>query len=439
MKILFCIHSARAFRSTLIGHLHEITQVFPTVLISDGSDSEMEQILNDHSSFPLLQTIVPTGKITTSFTNLLWNNKRICRLAHQAVAEHKPDIVITASDMHSLLEMYLLRFSRKAGALNICVQPTLMVENKRSAIWVELMNIHTFRPAFLPKPLKRILVRIKKYVGHFFIHCFLPLLAGETPLFGASSYILRKGNSGMRDANFQLVFSSGDAELYRMDGVPDEKLFILPHPLQGKTRGFMKSLAAPSQVSPLRTATVLLLLPAEEIGFTSDGYTLIPPHKRWGNVKNVIKGIAANLDNWEIIIKPHPDFREIEKFRKLIMEISSRIKVAEPRSSLDKYIEQSDVIIELPRAASTASFTASLQCPEKPILALDFDKEFLGNVHKHTEGVEYIDSWNTFEETLTKIRNGCYEKKNLVAAVASERRFENIIEAIMKLSNKGAQ
>lgn len=44
-KVLFYTGAPRAFRTTLIGHLYEIYQVYPIVILSEELDLETESVL----------------------------------------------------------------------------------------------------------------------------------------------------------------------------------------------------------------------------------------------------------------------------------------------------------------------------------------------------------------------------------------------------------
>ena len=101
------------------------------------------------------------------------------------------------------------------------------------------------------------------------------------------------------------------------------------------------------------------------------------------------------------------------------------------RDSADKYIETGDIIVGLPLSASTVLFTASLQCPEKPIISLDFHRELLGDYYRDFEGVEYVDSEEDLIKLLEKIRDKKYQKKQNL----KKEGFLNTVELISDLTS----
>ena len=58
-KVIFYTSIPRLFRTTLIGHLYEIAQVYPVILLSEKLDSETERALKNKDLFPKLEKIIP--------------------------------------------------------------------------------------------------------------------------------------------------------------------------------------------------------------------------------------------------------------------------------------------------------------------------------------------------------------------------------------------
>ncbi len=433
-KVLFYTHSPRAFRTTLIGYLYEICQVYPTVLLSEKLDFETEEALSDKELFPRLEKIIPVRQLTGEKEGGLFaKNKELCNLAKTVVKEEKPDIVIAASDVHSMFEMYLMRFSKKINAINIAIEPSNTGDRLAEAMFVDLTNSYLRFPHFLPTWLKLFLVKCRKYLGHFLYYWILPLTVGEKPFFGRSSSFLRKGNSGMRDADYQVIFSGKDLESYLRDGVPVRKLKILSHPLNRETRDFFRKIYFNKFKKEKQEKNVFcLMLPGEiELGFKRSSFFLIPKEEREKKWVEVIGSISHIFPGWVIYIKPHPDTRSIDKLKEKFESISKNIKVVDSRDSADKYIETGDIIVGLPLSASTVLFTASLQCPEKPIISLDFHRELLGDYYRDFEGVEYVDSEEDLIKLLEKIRDKKYQKKQNL----KKEGFLNTVELISDLTS----
>jgi len=59
-KIIFYTSTPRNFRTTLIGYLYEICQVYPVILLCEELDFETEEILRNKELFPKLEKIIPS-------------------------------------------------------------------------------------------------------------------------------------------------------------------------------------------------------------------------------------------------------------------------------------------------------------------------------------------------------------------------------------------
>ncbi len=378
-------------------------------------------------------------QITGKKRNLLSKNIYLYKLAKSVIKQYHPDIVMSASDMHSLFELYLMRFAKGINALKITIQPFNVVNSVIGAKRVDLINTYLRFSSFLPFRLRFFLVKCRKYFGHFLYYWILPLIVGEKPFLGKSSYILRRGQSGMRDADYQIVFSKRYYDIYLKDGVPAEKLYILSHPLARKTREFFEKVYF-NKTSKYRKENNIaaLMLPSNKPGFRKKSYSLISKEEREKNWLETIKLISKIFLGWKIYIKPHPDTKNINKIKESLELISKNVKVVNPQESADKYIEIADVIVGLPLSASTTLFTASLQCPEKPIISLDFHQELLGDYYQDFEGIEYIDSKEKLINVLESIRDNKYQKeyqKNKEKKIKGKE-FSNTVELLEYLFNK---
>jgi hypothetical protein len=409
-KVLFYTNTARAFRSTLIGHLYEIANAFPVVLLSEELDSHTENLLRRRNLFPKLKDIIPVRQFSDSMENAISRNRRLYRSALQSVEHHVPDVVISSSDMHSLFEMYLLRTAKKNGALTVCIQPTFMDSSARTSKWVDMVNMHTRVPSFVPDFLRPSLIRIRKYAGHFLYHWLYPLSIPAAPLPGKSSYVLRRGNCAMRDGDFYVVFSRRDYEICVQDGVLPERLCILRHPLQRPMREFFREHLACPAAGKINASgkMVTLLLPEDDIAFRASDFSVISTAERWTLRKDIVGLVSEILKDWKIFIKPHPNISGFDQIRKEVEAISGRIEFVPPADSVDPYLEASDLVVELPRSASTATFSASLVSPPKPVFSLDFDHEYLGDCFKDFSGIDYIEDRADFIRRLASVRDGDY-------------------------------
>lgn len=437
-KVLFYTNTARAFRSTLIGHLYEISNAFPVILLSEELDSQTETLLGRKDLFPKLEEVIPVHQFSAGRENPVSRNRRLHRLALDSIRRHKPDIVISSSDMHSLFEMYLLRIAKKKGALTICIQPTFMDSSARTSKWVDMINMHTRLCFPVPDFLKHNLIRARKYAGHFLYHWIFPLSVPTAPLPGKSSYVLRRGNCGMRDGDFYVVFSRRDYDICIQDGVLPERLRILAHPLNRSAKEFFKvHLTRPAAaISDTACKIVTLLLPEDDVAFRAGDFSVISRAERWNLRKDIISLVSKILKDWKIFIKPHPNIHDLEAVRNDIEAISGRIEFVLPSDSVDPFVEASSLVIELPRSASTATFFASMASPPKPVFSLDFDHEYLGDCFKNFSGIDYIDDRNDFIRRLECVRDNDNCRKHPPPSRKNDEEsgsFENTVSMLMSL------
>jgi len=441
-KVLFYTGIPRVFRTTLIGHLHEISQVYPTVLLSEKLDLETEKILNNKELFPNLEKIIPVRQFASQKINLPIQNKYFYKLTKDIIRHQKPDIIIAPSDMYSFLELYLMRFAKRTKSLKISLQSTLFgSEMKEQALWMDLINIHSRMPSFLPFWSRFFLRKCRQYSGHLLYYWIFPLLVGEVPFFGKSSRIIHKGNDGMRDADYQIVFSKRDYDFFLKDGVPAEKLYILSHPLERETKRFFKKtfLSSTNRYKD-STRIVTLVLPPENIGFRKDGHSLISKEEMQKYRVEIVSSVVRILKGWKIFIKPHPMIQDIKEIKNTFESLSGNVKVTESKDPIDKYIGIADLVIGLPLSVSTVLLTTSLQYPDKPIISLDFRHELLGDTYKDFEGIEYIDKEEKFLDVLKLIRDNKYHKeykhKEELAEELKLKKFSNTIKMLEDLFNK---
>ena len=436
-RILFYTGIPRVFRSSLIGHLHRIAQIYPTVLLSEDLDIETHTLLRCHSLFPRLEHIIPVCQYTNKNRNLISLNRYLYRKARSAVIEFKPTIVIAPSDVDSLFEMYLLRLSKKASAFNVTISGSVNhFEMHQISKWCDLVRLHTATPRILPYQIRYLLTKLRKYLGHSLYYYLLPLMVYQAPFWGTSSYILHKGHTGMRDSDCHLVLSENEYNLYHTDGVPKGKLYIVEHPMKNRNNSiFQIGYFAKLRRHPIGAITIML--PAQEIGFRKD-FSLLPPDQRRRLRMEVIRTVVTEFPDYHIYIKPHPILEKSSAFPELkasIESLSPNIEVVDPESPADTYIELGDIIIDLPLSASTTLFTALYQCPNKPLLSLDFDHEFLGDAYANWDGIEYVDDKTNFANILRTIRHKQYIKYPIITkSHSAPNRLGDILELIALIS-----
>lgn len=438
--IVFYTSIPRSFYTTSIGYLYEISQVYSVVLLSENLNPTIAKFLKRKDIFPKLETIVPVEQYTGKKRNIFSKNYYLHNLAKNIINEYKPDIVITVNDVY-LFEMYLMRFAKKINAVNICFQAALHGKDmKELVVWSNLLNAHLRYPKILPLKLRLVFSRLKKFFGHIFFYWLLSLMAGEKPFLGKSSFIVWNTILSPQVADYQVVFSERDYNSYVKNGFPAEKVFILSHPLERKTREVFKEIYPSSLSSNFQKEKKILTImwPAESVSFRRSDYSLISKEELSEERIRIVSLINKILNNWKIVIKPHPVVKNDEKlFQEIthkIASISREIEIIDPNTPAEKYMEMSDVIVGMP-PASTTIFIASLRCPKKPILSLNLERELLGDYYKDFEGVEYIDNEEKFIKNLKLIRDNKYHKKT--SKISKKREgFTNTTELLEYLFQK---
>lgn len=155
---------------------------------------------------------------------------------------------------------------------------------------------------------------------------------------------------------------------------------------------------------------ILVLVPWERIGFARSDGRVIEEAPRKAAMIRVFESLRQTFPAAQIILKPHPMYIDFSSGSLSDILLKLGLDVANPSEAVECYIPQADMVIELPRAASSATFRAVLQIPEKPILVLDFFEELIGDCFKDRPEVTYIPSFELFIETLYSVRDGTFTK-----------------------------
>ena len=441
IKVLFYTCTPRAFRTTLIGHLYEVAQNFSVVLLSEKLDEETEKIIHDKNLFPKLEKIIQVDAVNKSKLALFSKkNRDYYKLAERIFEQEKPDILITSSDMHSLFEIYLNRLGKRYGSVNIAVQATLqMASAERIAKWFDLADAFLRFSFPLPLRVRIFLAKCRRYFGHFLCYWIFPLTIGEKPFFGKSSYILKTGNSGMRDGDYQFVFSRRDYDIWVRDGVAQSKIFILPHPLETKTREFFeKAYFLKNRKDQDGQKFITLILPDTEIGYREKDNSLISKKQRMEEWVDICVAVSKVFTGYYILLKPHPNtglfMKDLEEL--LSKKNNKNIKIVNSKDPADKYVEISEVVIGIPVSTSTVLFTAHLQCPEKRIISIDFEEELLGDCYKNFQGIDYVSNMQKFVELLCQIKENNSKNYSVrLPKIEKENEISTFIKKIQLLKN----
>jgi len=388
--------------------LYEIAQKYPVALLTEELDSETKKILSNKKFFPKLKEIIITAE---PFEGKIFSkNFKLYKTIKMAVNKYKPTIVVSTDDTYPG-SLYLMRLAKKEGAKTVAFQSGFQIaEGNKLYLWSCFLNCYLKMPKFLPFFLKMFFVKLKKYLGHFFYYWIMPLTVGEKPFLGKTSLVFWKISAGLKEADYVGVFSERERALHIKDGIPFSKIFTLGHPLtHKKTKEFLER-AYSLDKSEIKERLVVIMWPNENISFNKKDFSLISKNEIQKIRNKIIKIISKELNNRKILIKPHPGYRKIEEVKKVLNNLPLNVRIIHPLEPADKYFKMGEIIIGFP-PPSTALFTASLQYPEKVILYLDLNQEFLGGAYKNFNGIEYIDNEDDFIHKLKLIKEGKYKKE----------------------------
>lgn len=429
--VLFYTDVPRIFRTTSIGYLYEIARAFPVILLSENLDRESEGALKQKAFFPRLKEIIPVGQYGTK--GLWLDYTRLHNLAKETVERYAPRMVIATGAYP--FENYLRRYAKRKGAITISAIGPIYGETKKRNAYHVLNATYVRTPAFFPSFAREAIILARKYSAHLLYYWILPLSIGKAPFIKQPSFpLMGRYERYKGGADYYVVNLKMDYEALTDEGVPREKLLLIAHPLAGPSRGlFEKVFFAPARKwdggGEKKKATIIW--PYDKVGFRDDTHTLVPEGVIEETNKKIVLLTSRILHDWKIIIKAHPARPDASRI-KYIFKKYANIEVVSPLDPIDEYIETSDAIIG-PSPVSTALYTASLQCPQKPIISLDLHKLLLGDSFKHIRGIDYIDNETKFVAALTSIRDNAYQKKK---NNSEEKTFPGIMDAIRFIQKK---
>ena len=402
----------RLFRTTLIGHLYEICQSYPTVLVSEHMDEETNIALSNKSLFPKLVTIEAvssdsTGKPSKNLVDRFLQHSYFRKLSDNLMKKHTPDIVIVENDVYPF-EMHLLRAAKREKAVTIAIQSCVKIPVESNKI----LHTHTLAsakfPNLLPLSIRLTLVRLQRLLGHFLVYWIFPLSNLTKPFKGPTSYITWNSVTGLRQADRYVVLSKAYYNQFLKEGVDKTKLLVLPHPLSREPRSFFKqaypNTYAQNKSHPTNKDILTILLPGFNSGF--DRATLEPIDATelfTLRINKVLSLVSSILPTWTIYLKAHPLYDIASMPSSLSNLVSDNVFLADQYDPIDRYIEMSRSIIATPPITSVL-LTARYQKPDIVLLAVDLANEFGGDFYKEFPGVEYIHDIQTLTNALEALQ-----------------------------------
>ena len=263
----------------------------------------------------------------------------------------------------------LASLAKKMGAKIWAVQETLVSNSRKSEFYIDKVNAYTKFPQWLPLFIRYKLVWLRKWIGH--IYYYWTLRAGK------SSRILRRGCSGMRDADIQTYLCEEQKKIFLENGVPESKLIYNPF--------FVKKPKKPLE------KIITILVPSEnEGGIDRITGEFIPYQKqleRWIALSRII---VEKYPKYEIYFKFHPNTKNYDNY------LAQYFKglCFKDRKWAGLCIDKASIIIGLPPSFSTLLYQASVEYPWKKIISLDIGNEMFGDYFKGYKNIKVITDIN---------------------------------------------
>jgi len=407
-RVVFYSSVERNFRSTLLGYLLELQHLenIEIIFLYEQFDSEIFDFLNSKIHFPRIIKFIYVGQYDGNLTSSISQFRKFSKLCSDIITQYLPDIVITSSDFHSIFELFLCRAAKKSNKKIISVACSNSVgEMSRISKWITLYSINT-RLNFLPTFIAFGYYTFRKFLAYFVVHYLLPIFSGNLPFYGNSSFLLYRGQSGMRDATYQIVFSEQEKLHFQDSGVPVDKLITIRHPYYSKPiktivyNYFRKSF----------DIDFLILHSAELIGFNNNDLSTISIDQRLDINIMVFKKINEIYPEKFIYIKLHPNvsFNNLEYIKNRYLSEANNILFIDQSVPIESLLISSKIVIDLPRPVSTSIFMNTLFNPNGISISLDLFEEYLGDYYKFNESVEYITNIESFVNFLISYKNNTY-------------------------------
>jgi hypothetical protein len=405
IRIIFYTSNDRNFRSTLLGYLYELQKLedIEIILLTEKLDLSLLNLVSNKLFFPKIINIIPVCQYSSNFIYNPFIFNRFKNLASTICKTYKPNLIFVSSDFHSIFELLLCRFSKLTNAKIISIACSTSISSMNTtANWIRLYTIHTYYKNIY-KHIAFSLYYLKMYCSHFLLYFILPILTGIRPFFGNSSYILHTGQSGMRDADFQIVFSNQEKNNFISSGVKSSKITIVRHPYSVlNTRELIKSLYPKN----FKVIDFLILYPSELIGFNSNSLTLINENTRIEMNVNLLQCLVDLFPDANICFKFHPDISLdiMNSLQSIYLNISNKIKFLDSTLPIDLLLHNSNVVIDFPRPGSTSVFLCTVLNPDATAISANIFNEYWGANYKFNTSVKYADNFNSYKEILCNIK-----------------------------------
>lgn len=412
-KVIFYPGPMHLFWTTGIYYLNELSKYFEVTLVLEKATKEDEEKINYLTEIRLkkIYHIKHANKLRRHW---IYRNTVI-----KLVNEIKPGLVFAIDDL-TPFATYLLSYSKKNGSVNICylvgVYLSVMSEQKKALEGSRAIKKY----AYLPFNFAKMLIRGEALLKHYWHYVIAPILIGHVPFVGPSSIYLIKGLPAMRDGDFFIVFSERDKKLCLIDGLPEDKIIIIPHPLTWKSSRDFKDKLLNFDTNKIDNDTVntgennvAIFLDNLEEGIDRETGRGIKKDKIYRTWKKIIEITSEKFSNRTIFIKPHPASLSKDDFLENIKTILDRlpnVKLVEKNTNALYCMFKSEIIIS---EMSNVLYVASLLFNDRIIISLDLNNKFLGDFYRNIENIHYISHIKDFEDfDIQNIKSKKLEETN---------------------------
>jgi hypothetical protein len=405
-NILFYTSNSKNFRSTLLGYLFDLQKCdnIQIILLVENFNNDLNLFLSDKSIFPKIIRIIYVGQYDNGTLFNFLHFKKLHRIVKDAIRDFNPILLIVSSDFHSIFELLICRFAKlnKTKIISIACSNTIS-DMKTTAEWIRMYTLDV-RYKFIPKFISKIIFNSKTWFNHFIVYNLSPLSIGITPFYGYSSYLLMRGQSGMRDADFQLVYSNQEKINFIKSGVNKNIIYNIKHPYFNINEKYpLNNFFNDSKLN----IDFLIIHPAELVGYNNSDFSLISQTTRIKINLELLSIINNLFPKSNIYIKLHPDVSKniYDLLYCEYLRISKNIIFIDPKSPIESYFFNTKVIIDFPRSGSTSIFLSTVFKPNILKISADVFQEFWGDNYKNNKSVKYTNSLNDFKNVLTSYKN----------------------------------
>ncbi len=391
-KVIFYPGPIHLFWTTGIYYVDELSKYFEVTLVLEKATKEDEEKIN-YLTENRLKKIYHIKYANKLRRHWIYKNTAI-----KLVKEIKPDFVFADNDMFPF-NTYLLYYAKKGGTINICYQTGFIMGRRsecreardilKGAKIQNRLNIPFYIAILLGK-----IMDLLKHHWHYFI---APILIGHSPFFGPSSVYTIKGRCCMRDGDYFIVFSERERRICILDGLPEDKIIIVSHPLAWKSnKGFKNQLLnyhttkIDDDIMSIEENNIVIFLSNLEQGIDRKTKRLTKKGEIFEMWKRIIETISKKYTNYTIFIKSHPILQPKDDSFRYIQFISQQLpntKLVDKDKDAMYYVSRSKVIIS---EVSTILYISSLLFDNKMIISLDLCDRYLGDVYKETKNINYI-------------------------------------------------